>query len=354
VLIVDALRGGMPNYAFFASGPRTRGAVFMRDLFKRSRRDMLYYTNMCQLMGVYMNRRIIAFLLILCSATVALSAQELFVSFLDGEVEVIEGTRSYEPFIGDVILLDAKIRLSEGASLELEGNGARVFLNSPGTFSVRRLFSAGAGQQSRGVLGSLSRRIGELNGSDEDLRENTSIAGVRASDAATQDDIQWAGAELGDIYAEGFAALENGNVDEAYYAFEEAYFMASDSELAEAAYYLGYTAVLRGDLDEADELYAEVDLDSGDGDLYYLFQLSSADLHLKLGDYPGVISGLEELISTTALGPADIQLAHYYRAMAYAGLGDQRRRDADLRRVTEINANPQLTGVAEEILWNEN
>jgi tetratricopeptide (TPR) repeat protein len=296
-------------------------------------------------------RKTIIIFVSLLLLSMSMFSQDVQISYLEGLVELIRGNQIYEAYIGDIISLDSQLRLLDGAQVELERDGSRVFLNTPGTFSIRRLFSAD-NQGSQGVLGSLSRRISSLNSTDEETRGNSSTAGVRASEAV-ENTIEWAGTDMGDLFEEGFDALQMGQLDQAYYAFEEAYFLASDAELSEAAYYLGYTAILQGNLEEGAELYQEVSLEAEDGQLYYLFLLSSADLHLKLGDYTQVIQTVSAVFNSEVLNPADIQLAYYYRAMAYAGLGDLSSRDSDLRQVTEINANPQLTAVAEEILWKE-
>ncbi len=298
-----------------------------------------------------MNRRIVILALFLICLSLAINAQNMNAVWVDGNVLVYlsNGARSVD--IGDRLPIDSQVELESGALLELEFNGSRIFLSSEGRFLLRRLYSAASEGNSTGVLGGLSRRLQNLQAREENLRSSTATAGVRA-DRADESDLSWASGDVDQLFSEGLAAVANGDIDGAYFAFEEAYFSAPEQRLSEASYYLGYAAVLRGNLSEGRELYDEVSFSPEERELQRYFTVSNAELYIKAGEPEKAVEILGELIGDAEAPAIILQQAYYFRAMAYAAAGDRSRRNADLQRVTDINADRNLTAAAEELLWD--
>lgn len=277
-------------------------------------------------------------------------AQQSTLTWVEGPVQIIRGDNSGQAQIGDELNINAELVLGEGASVEIDADGTRILITAPGQYALRRF--VGLSDSGHGLLSSLARRVSVLNAPEGEQGNSDNVAGVRGNQTDS-DEIEWAVGGTGDLFQEGFEQLSAGQVDQAYYSFEQAYFTAADADFPEAAFYLGYAAALRGDVQEARELYDEAAITPDQGGLFVLYTLSNADLLLKLNDYAAVIDRLQLLFDNDSINPEDLQLAHYYRAMAYASLGDMRSRNADLHRVTEINIDRQLTALAEEILWAE-
>jgi tetratricopeptide (TPR) repeat protein len=122
-------------------------------------------------------------------------------------------------------------------------------------------------------------------------------------------------------------------------------------EKAEAAYYYGYvSAALIGEYAEADRVYAEYQLGPERGELYYLYLISRADVHLHRNRPQQALADVDEALADGDLSPIYRQIALYHRAVALQALGRGVDSRATLRQVVAMDADSGLRAVASAML----
>jgi tetratricopeptide (TPR) repeat protein len=294
-------------------------------------------------------RTILSLAILLAAGAFTLTAQNYTVVFYTGEVDLIDGTQAIPVAIGDILSPADTVAVATGSNLEIDFSGSRILINAPGSYSIGVLAGAAGGSgTNRGIMRSLSTRIDELR--EGGVRDSTAIAGVRADDQAS-DEIDWVGDETVELWQEGFYLLDVGDLDEAFLAFGEAYDFAEAAERSEAAYYYGYAAALIGDYDEADRVYRADPLTRADGEIYYLFLISRADVAIHLGRYESAAADCRAALEASdILAPIHRQIAEYHLATALQGSGRGSESRSALRRVVSIGADPGLTRAAEVML----
>lgn len=284
--------------------------------------------------------------------------QEVEVSFLSGEVFWENGRGPNLLQIGDDIAVSGILILESESTVELNLDGNRVFFGAPGNYSLRRIYRMTGSRRQESLLKSLEGRI--QKSIQDRITSGNAPAGVRGDDSSGDGDpgsIYSTPTE--ELFARGLEALGEKRIQDAFFLFEEAYYAAAGEEFNQAALYLAYCEQLLGNLDEAAELYNDVTLSPEDDELYALYVLSSAELQLKQGRWAEALDMLNGLIESQggsagfAPAPADLQQAHYLRGLARSRQGDTEGMRTDFREAAEINANPQLTIVIEELLWGE-
>ncbi|AHC15947.1 tetratricopeptide repeat protein [Salinispira pacifica] len=294
-------------------------------------------------------------LLIITAATAV--SQEAEVSFLSGEVLWENGRGPNRLQIGDEIAVSGSIILEGESSVELNLDGNRVFLGAAGTYSLRRIYRMTGSRRQESILQSLEGRF-RRNIQDR-ITSGSAAAGVRGDDSAGEEgpgSIYSTPTE--ELFARGLEALREERIQDAFFIFEEAYYAAPPEQFSQAALYLAYCEQLLGNLDEADDLYNDVTLTRDDGALYALYVLSSAELQLKQGRGAEALENLNGLIDAHgrdgfAMAPADLQQALYLRGLIRSRQGNDEGMKSDFKAAAEINANPQLTIVIEELLWGD-
>jgi tetratricopeptide (TPR) repeat protein len=266
-----------------------------------------------------MNRSVFALIFSLV-LSVALSA-EAVVGYVDGVLEVDDGGAWYELYIGDAVDDGDTIRLAEDSYAELASGSTTVKLSRAGIYEVSDLIESTGRTQTAGLAGMVLGRIGRLSGSDEEQTQ-TVAGGARASEAATQSGPTWAGGEaIGDLIDEGVVLLNEGDYEDAYYVFEEAFdYAISDEEYAMAAFYFGYSSSLVGQPVQAFDLLEEVGPDP-DTDYYPSHVLALGQLLVESFAYDEAIEYLEPLADDITREPADVQSAELLLGLAYDGMG---------------------------------
>ncbi len=80
----------------------------------------------------------------LVSATLLpLYAEDLMVEYLEGILEVGQGSNWIEVDIGDTIPQNSYLRLSDNGLAELSAGAITITLNQDGTFSIKNLLTSG-------------------------------------------------------------------------------------------------------------------------------------------------------------------------------------------------------------------
>ena len=129
-----------------------------------------------------MKRPLIAIFLALTASL--LFAQDIVVADADGVLEVRNGARWSELFIGDFVAQDAEIRLGEDSYAELASSDTTVKISRSGEYRVNELIELTSRTQTAGVGSFLMNQVNRLSRQNRP-DEQTSAGGARASEAAT-------------------------------------------------------------------------------------------------------------------------------------------------------------------------
>ncbi|MFP4485198.1 MAG: hypothetical protein ACLFO1_10135 [Spirochaetaceae bacterium] len=259
---------------------------------------------------------------LLLMAAMIIPAQEYLVDYVEGLVEVRDGDQWYELFIADTILDSDEIRVSDGAYLELSSGRAAMKITRPGIYAVAGIVSQSQRREQTGLGSLLTNQIGRF--SQEEVRTESTVGGVRASEAAKEDEPTWVGGEsVPELIAEAVTMLEAGNYEEAYYIMDEASYYAFGNEKPEADFYLGYTASLVGETQTA---FASLEAHEPDpdADYYDSHVLTLADLYVQTFAYEEAESLIEAYLARGEGDPESAQHAHLLLGMSRQGRGDQR------------------------------
>ena len=274
-----------------------------------------------------MKRLILPVLLVLFASAV-LPAQEVVVGYVDGVLEVRDGTVWYDLFIGDAVAEADQIRLGPNSYAELSNGRTTVKLSRAGTYGVSSLIEGAGRTASAGIAGMVLNRVGRLSGREEQPPQ-TVAGGARASAAVVETGPTWAGGETVDeLIAEGAGLLGEGAYEDAYYVFQEAYdYAISDAEYARAVFYYGYASTLVGRSAQAFDLLEEIGPDAST-DYYASHLLVLGQLLVESFAYDEAVAHLSPLAEDREHDPEDVQSAQLLLGIAYDGLGmtEQARR----------------------------
>ena len=137
-----------------------------------------------------MNRIRLLLVAVFAAATIAgVSAQALSVSYLDGSVDLKTAKGWKALAIGDNVAIDASVRLSQNASLELQRGKVRITLLKDGTYEMAAVTKA----SDKSAAGSSGNAIAQKLQSLTTLKPKsaTSVGGVRGADQGTVS-VTWA------------------------------------------------------------------------------------------------------------------------------------------------------------------
>jgi len=294
-------------------------------------------------------RRIVFPLTLLLILASAVAAQEVVIGYVDGTLEVREGSTWYELFIGDAVDESDRIRLGADAYAELTNGQTTVKLSRPGTYEVSDLILGAGRTESTGIAGMVLNRIGRLTGREAE-EDRTVAGGVRASEAVNQNAPDWVGGEaIDDLIAEGTGLLNEGAYEDAYYVFQEAYdYAISDAEYARALFYYGYASTLVGRSAQAFDLLEEVGPDAGT-DYYSSHVLALGQLLVESFAYDEAVEYLTALAEDDDQAPEDVQSARLLLGIAYDGLGMRQQARATLRAASATLPGTPAAEAAERL-----
>ena len=186
------------------------------------------------------------------AAGAVLAAQEARIVYLEGPVDLLVDGHWAPADIGDTVPADGRVRLGEGAYLEVIHGNRTLRFDTAGEARIDGAGPAASGTDVRGILGTTFRRLTEPTTSPE---TDTVAAGVRASEAAAEPTIDWAGDESpAELIASGIAQLRDGRVEEASFDFQDAYEFATGADVDRAGYFFAYSLYMLDELDSAAEV----------------------------------------------------------------------------------------------------
>ncbi|HKK49687.1 MAG TPA: hypothetical protein VJ932_11365 [Alkalispirochaeta sp.] len=276
---------------------------------------------------------------------VAVTAQESLVAYVEGDVEyaVSDGWRPVD--IGSSLPPGATVRIGDGGFLEVLRNRNTYRYTEAGEFTLADDGSSQAETTETDFRGLLRNKFTRLAGRGIEEESTATVAGVRASEAAAQPEVEWAGAEdPQELIAEGLELMNEGAVEDASFVFEEAYDFATGVTFDEAGFFFSYALYLLDENDYALDVLSEID-PTAEAPYYADYVLVAAELHLTAGnprEAEELLAGfLNARPAFAEEDPLSAQAAHYLYGRALSARSapeapDQFRIAADLAPGTAL------------------
>lgn len=276
-----------------------------------------------------------------------LHSQSILVSFFDGEVEYRHGDGWELVTIGGKLAPGTEVRLGERAYLELLVDGSTLRYTRPGRYRLGTDGGDGAPTETN-VRGLLRGKVSRLTGRERELPREATTGGVRASEAATEPELDWAGDETPEeLIREGLSLLDTGEVEESSFVFEEAFDFSSGELRERSGFFLLYTLYLLDESDFARDILSELD-PVPEAEYYVDYALIGAELYLQSGETERAASFLSSLLESRpgleAEDPLSAQLVYYLYGLATEAADGERAAEYFQKAV----AIAPSTAVAEE------
>lgn len=295
-----------------------------------------------------MKRIFISTVMLLVPIIGALYAQSVLIEYVEGVVDVRDGDSWLEVRIGDTVAADATLRLGTEGLIELHAAGSTFLLSEAGSYDLGSIIQTAQRNESVGIGSIARRRIRSLV--REDSSTDAVVAGIRASEAATRDEVDWAGGEsVPELIAMGISSLDEGNLEDAYYVFYDAWEFAGSEELPEAQFYLGYSAYLIGEIAEALR-YLRDPAPSPETTYYSDHVLTLAQIQVESFAFTDAITLIETYIDTDSVEDAELQTAQLLAGLAYDGLGDDETARERFQAAYEIDPESENAALATTLI----
>jgi len=268
------------------------------------------------------------FIAFLISFPMIMSAEETYIDYLEGILEVQVSGNWQEVGIGDSIADNAKLRLSDNGYAELLVGDSVVSLTRDGTYNVSELIRGSASVASTSL--DLKKKITLSSGYEKWQQEAT--MGVRGAEATVSDS---AGMEDAYTYLEaGLKSLDQGDYEEALINFEEGWDFFEDQNC------LFFAAVCYDALGQK-RSYTKSLQDISVSDLEKGFQgayvIRMSDLLIRSLSYKeaiDLITGFEK--GNAALSGDEEQQIQYLKGTAYLGSGNKQNARAAFQKAKDL------------------
>ncbi len=295
-----------------------------------------------------MKRRIFpivtAVLLILCFAVLPLSAVNLNVDYLDGNLEYREGRDTWLKLsIGDSIPDNRTIRLSGRGFAELSAGGKKITLTQDGVYETANLIGDEPEKANfRQVLGSKFSSLFNRSGSSQ----NTAAA-VRGAEAESDDFISWED-ESTDYLADGMALFDDGDYIGAKDLFEEGSLWETGAVQRECSFRLGLSEQVLGDPRTARNTLTSIRPENDDPFLDE-YTIAMATLYIESMEFQEADAVLAEFLKNNPRGDA-AQAAWLLSAFSLEGQGDGAGSRKSLQKTVDLGPNTEIGKAASEML----
>lgn len=284
--------------------------------------------------------------LLLAMMSVAASAQEVLVVFVDGPVYASAGNSRSELEIGAAVAPDATIEVSANAFVEFRIGSRSLAFSRPGRYQLQDALRLTDNRPEAPLQDLVGRRVRVVLGNQSGPRTETAVAGARASDAGAGSDLEWAGGESTDeLIGSALAALDAGDPQTAYDIMLDASLFASDAELARVEVYFGYVASLAGDAAEALDYLTRHPV-TVQTEYYQMHLLTLAGLYVETFAFDAAIELLEPFLARDDRDAQADQLALLLLGFAHSGQGDSAAAAASFDRAIAIDPDSEIGAAA--------
>ncbi len=271
---------------------------------------------------------------------------DVTINYLDGYLEVKNGSKWLELNIGETITDIDTIRLDKDSVAELSVSGNKLTLTKPGIYVIADLLKASGESRSLGIASVIGSKIRTIV--SEPKQAQTAVMGVRG---AKQDDkLEWMTGDTAELMASGKDRLALGEYAEAVEIFKEAHDFADPSEETEVLFYLGFTNVLLGEIRVAVEALESVEPDPT-AEFFADLVLLKGQLLTETFAYDEAIGWLEKY-TPQIKDMAAVQMSHLLVGVSYKGLGNNTKAKQALNKAVTIDSASEA-GLASQKLLRE-
>ncbi len=266
-----------------------------------------------------MTRQIILTIVFLSFTIAFAAAQGLTVTYLDGTLEV-QTAKGWRPLdVGSTIRADARIRVSDSATVELRRGAQHISIIQDGEYAISDLLSGSMRVKSRGMGVSLASKLHSVaygNG-----QATNAVGGVRgAAQGDNGQDLTWMGDDE-DTSLKVRALLDKQRFKEAETEITQALGNAQDDQKKQDLEYLLASAYY-GEGESARAYHTLVSLKDNSASTYYPDSvILKAQILLDNGSYADSLSVLKSFLGSNP-DRSYAQVSYLLSALCYKGLGD--------------------------------
>jgi tetratricopeptide (TPR) repeat protein len=293
-----------------------------------------------------MKRAVFFVLSFFAISTFSMAAPVLSVSYVDGTAYVQSNSQWKTLSIGDPVPADARIRLDAGASVQLKGIGADIYLAQKGIYFIRDLLAARQKLRTAGIGRVLIERMDSLLTGP--AHNQSAVAGVRGADESKSSDPDWVTSTQDNIQ-EGENCIQSGEYDKAIEKLTQALDEATEEELPPVHVHLAYAYFLSGDSrDAARQLAGLKPAGSWAGD----YILLRAMLYLDTFAFTQEIQWLTQAGNDLSGDEQRAPIYYYLLGLGYRGAGDVPKETQSLSKVVSFAGENDLVESAAGLLRN--
>jgi hypothetical protein len=291
-------------------------------------------------------KTVVGLLLLLFLGSAA--GQSIEVQFVDGTLEVRQGTLWNELFIGDRLSDDAILRLGPNSSAELAGDGNVIALHNPGLYRLGELLSTSHEVATWDMSSVVGLKLGALGGRVSRPEDQAAQMGVRG---ASQDDtrLTWMDDEAAQLRRDALELMDKGDYVQAHGMLLEAIdFALDEEEAAEYAFYAAYAADRMGDRRETVRLLSGLQV-KPEADFYDDYALLAARVRIESLAFSEGLRIVDQYLAERPEGRS-AQSMLLLASFAHKGLGDERSSRTALETARKMDPESEQGQAATRLL----
>ena len=283
--------------------------------------------------------------LLILIAAIPLLAEDMLVEYVEGTLEIKEGSRWFELYIGDMVPENSTIRLSDNGFAELSTRNMTVTLSDDGTYDTQSLIRSGQKVASWDIGNVVNSKLSKLISPGQ--QGETAVMGVRGA-AADQGELTWV--EEGEEFMEkGKQLLADGLFAEAIPVFKDgADWALTDDERSEYLFYAAYAHSLKGDNAVALIMLEDIALGS-QAAIFTDYMLLKGKLLIENLAFADALDLFSEYLKHPDMGETT-QVVYFLSALCHQGLDNRTQAQKFLQDAINIDASSQYGKAAQRMM----
>ncbi len=294
-----------------------------------------------------MMKRFVLLVFLTLFAVLPLLAEDLLVEYVEGTLEINEGSTWAELYIGDMIPENSLIRLSDKGFAELSTSTISITLIDDGTYNTEQLARSGQKVASWDIGKVVNSKLSKLISPGE--QGQTAVMGVRGA-AADEDQLTWV-EEGGEYLEEGKQLLVDGLFDEAIPVFKEgAEWALTEEERYEYVFYAAYAHSQKGENAIALMMLEDVEAEI-DSPFFPDYVLLKGKLLIENLAFEDALSLFAQYLKYPDMGETT-QVVHFLSAVCYQGLDKTAEARKSLEAAYKIDTSSEYGQAAQRMMGN--
>lgn len=293
---------------------------------------------------------VVLFVFAVCSTR----AQQLSVSYVDGEAQVRSGSSWVALSIGDRVSAQVTLQLSDGSYVELKWADLRIVLSQKGTYVLQDILACSGALDSAGVRKAILATLSYLATGPARNQGGAGggARGVRGANEGKTEDSEWVTSKAQVFLDAGKQYFKSGQHQEAIEQFLLALDAATEEESPQVQYYLAYAYSLSGDTRAALKHAAGLQPNSAD-EWAADFIILKAKLLVDTNAFTQEIAWLTQNGNDLSGDAQRAALYNFLLGVGYRGVGDISNEKISLSKVVAISGESDLGSAAIQLLRNQ-